>query len=892
MSGGSGGSGRSTFGRIPPHSTEAEESIVGGIFLENSAFDRVGDLVTAEDFYVERNARIFGAMAGLAEGGLPMDAVTVSERLKQHGELARIGGVAYLAELSEKVATAANIEHYARIVREQAMLRRMIRVSTEIVEQAFDATGDAAEFIDRAERAIFEVSERSARTGLMRIEELIPDAVSGIEALIDRKSEVTGVPTGFGDLDRLTAGFQPCDLIIVAGRPSMGKTAFCLNVAEHVAIPRTLGPEERVTGVAIFSLEMSREQVVMRMLCSQASLSMSDVRIGRIQSKQYGDLARSAGRLGHAPIYIDDTPSLSATELRARARRLKRDPEANLGLIIVDYLQLMRGSGREDNREQEISSISRSLKALAKELHVPVIALSQLNRQVELRSDKRPVMADLRECVTGDTLVMLAEGRRVPVRDLLGQSPTVVSMQADGSLCAARCDAVWRVGRRAVWQIELASGRKIRATSDHRLLGTNGWKRVRQLRTGDHLALAWRVPEPSCAAVWPAGAAALLGHVAAEGQWSGASVRMRPRSAAHAKFVERVARAAFAAEVRFADEKKRTGPFELAGARLTRWLAECGCTREAGSPSGFQRIPPSVYGLGHDDLALFLRHLCAGAGAIGPGPGHDDNRDAGASVRFSVASEMMAADVAALLMRFGVVGRIVRLEHPSSGRQYRVVVREREELRRYARGIGAFATQERRLERLVEDLGEEKAEQTRWRMPVALAASAVGLLRERGVIELPIAEAVSSGARHAAAPRSQLSRATVRRFAEKFDDNVLRTLCASDVYWDRIVSIAPAGRAEVYDLTVPETASWLADGIVTHNSGAIEQDADLITFIYRDEVYHRDTESPGIAEIIIAKQRNGPTGLIELAFEKEFTRFRGVSHRDDDPHGQRLTQDA
>jgi replicative DNA helicase len=792
-----------------------------------------------------------------------------------------VGGVAYLAELSERVPTAANIEHYARIVRERAVLRRMIRVSTEIIEQAFDAAGDAAEFIDRAERSIFEISERSARTGPMRIVDLIPAAVSGIETLIDRRSEVTGVPSGFGDLDRLTAGFQPSDLIIIAGRPSMGKTAFCLNIAEHVAIPRTLSPDERITGVAIFSLEMSREQVVMRMLCSQASLSMSEVRIGRIQSKQYGDLARSAGRLGHAPIYIDDTPSLSATELRARARRLKRDPQANLGLIIVDYLQLMRGSGREDNREQEISSISRALKALAKELHVPVVALSQLNRQVELRSDKRPVMADLRECVTGDTLVMLADGRRVPIRDLLGQSPMVVSMKADGQLCHTRCDAVWRVGRRAIWQVELASGRKIRATSEHRLLGTNGWKRLSQLRAGDHLALAHRVPEPAKTSIWPPGAAALLGHLTAEGHWTGTAVRVRPRSGAQAKFVERVARSAFGAEVRPVEDRRQHGALDLIGLRLERWLDECGWSGRDGTRS--KSLPPAVFALGRDDLAVFVRHFFAGVGTIAAG----DNGQQGASVQFSLGSETMASDVAALLLRFEVMGRIIRLEHTEAGRQYRVLVRDQDDLRRYARAIGAFSTQERQIEDLMATLGEEKSEPARLRMPMSLSASAVGLLRERGVIDLPIAEAVAPASRRGSTARSLLSRVTIRRFAEKFDDDKLRKICAPEVYWDRIVSITPAGRADVYDLTVPETSSWLADGIVTHNSGAIEQDADLITFIYRDEVYHRDTESPGIAEIIIAKQRNGPTGVVELHFEKEFTRFSGISRRDDGSQDQR-----
>jgi replicative DNA helicase len=383
-------SGQATsFTRIPPHSIEAEESVLGGVLLDNEAFDRVADVVKPGDFYVERHARVFAAMTALSEHAQPMDAVTVAERLRQRGDLERIGGVAFLLEISERVPTAANVEHYARIVKEKATMRRLIRTSTDIIERAYDTRMETDDSVDRAEQAIFEISEQARRSGPLRIDSLVVESLAKIDKLIEHRSAVTGVPSGYEDLDRLTAGFQPSDLIIVAGRPSMGKTAFCLNIAANVAL-------HAKTGVAVFSLEMSADQLVMRMLCSLAELDLARVRIGHIQDREYKKIAMAVGDLGEAPIYIDDTPALSVMELRARARRLKRDPNANVGLIVVDYLQLMRGRG-EDSREQEISNISRSLKALAKELSVPIIALSQLNRQVELRADKKPVMADLRE---------------------------------------------------------------------------------------------------------------------------------------------------------------------------------------------------------------------------------------------------------------------------------------------------------------------------------------------------------------------------------------------------------------------------------------------------------------------------------------------------------------
>jgi len=376
--------------KLPPQSLEAEESVLGGILLDNTAMDRAVEFVSPDDFYRETHRKIMRAMLELNQRGEPIDLVTLSDALKGHGTLQDIGGATYLAELAEKVPTAANVAYYARIVRQKAVLRSLIQTATEIATAGYESAGDVDQFLDQAEHKIFEISERKVRPHFFKIRDIMVDSMKAIEQLYERKELVTGVPTGFVDLDRLTAGLQPSDLIIVAGRPSMGKTAFALNVAQNAAITAQLG-------VAIFSLEMSKEQLVLRMLCSEARVDQSKVRAGFAAERDFPKLALAASRLADSPIYIDDTPALSVLELRAKARRLKREREANLGLIIVDYLQLMRGLGDADNREQEISGISRSLKALAKELNVPVVALSQLNRQVETRADKRPVMADLRE---------------------------------------------------------------------------------------------------------------------------------------------------------------------------------------------------------------------------------------------------------------------------------------------------------------------------------------------------------------------------------------------------------------------------------------------------------------------------------------------------------------
>jgi replicative DNA helicase len=375
--------------KVPPQNLEAESSVLGGILLENDAINIVLELLLPEDFYRESHRKVFRAMIELTDRSEPVDLITLSEYLKSRGELDAVGGSAYLASLADFVPTAANIAYYARIVREKSILRSLIRTATEIATRGYEEQGNVEEFLDTAEKVIFDISEKKIKASFVAVGDMIKDTLKTVEKLYERKEMVTGVPTGYEDLDKLTAGLQPSDLVIVAGRPSMGKTAFSLNIAANAAFAGV--------GVAVFSLEMAKEQLVLRMLCSEARVNNSKVRSGYLAERDFPKLANAAGRLHEALIYIDDTPAISVLELRAKARRLVRDRTKKVGLIVIDYLQLMRGMGGASNREQEISEISRSLKALAKELAVPVIAISQLNRRVEDRGDRRPMMSDLRE---------------------------------------------------------------------------------------------------------------------------------------------------------------------------------------------------------------------------------------------------------------------------------------------------------------------------------------------------------------------------------------------------------------------------------------------------------------------------------------------------------------
>jgi replicative DNA helicase len=378
----------STLRNVPPQNLEAEQAVLGGIFLNNTIFHTVVDLLRDEDFYSPVHKTIFQSFSDLYRQNVPIDLVTVSEHLKRSGRLDEVGGAVYLATLAEAVASASNALHHAQIVREKSVRRGLIHAASQIITESFGQSKDIDALLDESEQAIFAISEAKSKPVFRSSKELVTKVFEHLEKRVERRELVTGVPTGYTKFDEITAGLQPTDLIIVAGRPSMGKTAFALNMAMRSAI------QHQVT-TAIFSLEMSQEQLMMRMLCAWGKVDLTHIRSGFLNDEDWNRLYQAADALSRAPIYIDDTPALGTMELRARCRRMKS--ERNLGLVVVDYLQLMRASRFIDSREQEISDISRTLKAIAKEMHVPVVALSQLNRKVEERTNKRPQLADLRE---------------------------------------------------------------------------------------------------------------------------------------------------------------------------------------------------------------------------------------------------------------------------------------------------------------------------------------------------------------------------------------------------------------------------------------------------------------------------------------------------------------
>ena len=653
----------------------------------------------------------------------------------------------------------------------------------------------------------------------------------------------------------------------IAGDFCVHNTSLALSLAQHVAL-RESKP------VGIFSLEMSGLQLVTRMLCSEARVDMSRVRNGQLSDRDFQRLADTAGRMSEAKIYIDDNADMTVMELRSRARRLVA--EHGPGLIVIDYLQLMSG-GNSENRQQEISNISRGLKALARELDVPVLVLSQLSRAVESRPNKRPMLSDLRECVTGDTLVVLADGKRVPIRDLVGTTPEVVAVGSDGKLTSARSDKVWEVGIRETFEVRLASGRRVRATGKHRLLGLDDWKRVAELSPGDRIAVSRRLTEPDKVEEWPDSHVALLGQLIGDGSYlRGQPLRYSTASEENSEAVRKGALSLGSTVKRY--RGRNEWHQLLIGNNGNRWHANGvgGWLKQLGifgQRSHEKRIPSAAFRLPDRQVALLLRHLWAADGCIFTRlPGQRGSH----TVYYGTNSVGLAHDVAALLLRVGIYARIKTVRKAGYRDGFQVFVSGGQSQLDFLHIVGSFGPRVEAARTLEAALTGTRLNPNLDTVPSEVFDYIGRAITERGLARREVAKLRGLPSQHLYMNYSP-TRQVLADYARVLKDRMLSDLATSDLYWDEVVAVTPAGEEAVYDLTVPGPHNWLADGIVSHNSGAIEQDADLVMFIYRDEYYDPHSEKQGIAEVIIGKQRNGPVGTVELQFHNAHVRFNDLA---------------
>jgi replicative DNA helicase len=1008
------------YGRQPPQDLAAEQSVLGGMLLSKDAIADVLEKLRPSDFYRPAHQNIYDAVLDLYGRGEPADAVTVAAELDRRGLLRRIGGAPYVHTLISTVPTAANAGYYAEIVAEKALLRRLVEAGTRVVQYGYAGAegADVAEVVDRAQAEMYEVTDRRLSEDFVPLEDLLQPTMDEIDAIASNGGLARGVPTGFTELDEVTNGLHPGQMIIVAARPGVGKalaldtplptpdgwttmgavavgdqllgadgnpttvvaateimlgrpcyevefsdgtaivadadhewpTAYgiratgllrggldtisaagsmgrygtrpaattlmapvlqvdavrpvgsvpvrCVQVdnAAHLYLAgrgmvpthnstlgldfmRSCSIKHRLASV-IFSLEMSKSEIVMRLLSAEAKIKLADMRSGRMSDDDWTRLARRMSEISEAPLYIDDSPNLTMMEIRAKARRLKQ--RADLRLVVVDYLQLMSSGKRVESRQIEVSEFSRHLKLLAKELEVPVIAISQLNRGPEQRTDKRPLLSDLREsgCLTANTRILRADtGGEVTFGELMrsGERPLVWSVDEQLRMVARPMTNVFPSGRKEVFRLRLASGRVVEATGNHPFMRLDGWTPLEELTVGDRLAVPRRVPEPVDTKPMAESEVILLAHMIGDGS----CVKKQPiryASVDEANLAAVTISAAYFGVTAVRDEYpaarvttlRLPAPYRLTHGRrnpIAAWLDELGLF---GLRSHEKFVPQQVFALPTDQVELFLRHLWATDGSV-----RWDAKVGQARIYYASTSRQLVDDVAAMLLRVGVFARIKRVRKAGYRDGWHLYVYGAENQARFLRHVGvhgmkAIAAQEvlTQLDSVVRNTNLDTVPREVWSQVKASLASRATTHRE-------FAAAMGTKFCGSTMWKHAPSRSRLHRAAALLEDREIHALATSDVYWDQIVEITSLGEMDVYDGTVDGTHNFVANGISAHNS--LEQDADMVILLNRPDAFERDDPRGGEADLILAKHRNGPTKTVTVAHQLHLSRFTNMA---------------
>ncbi|MFR9753894.1 replicative DNA helicase [Nocardia sp. 004] len=1005
------------FGRQPPHDMAAEQSVLGGMLLSKDAIADVVEVVRPGDFYRPAHQAIYDTILDLYGRGEPADPVTVAAGLDRRGELKRIGGAPYLVTLTQTVPTAANAGYYAEIVAEKAILRRLVEAGTRIVQYGYaGADGqDVAEVVDRAQAEVYEVTERRTSEDFLPLEELLQPTMDEIDSIASRGGISLGVPTGFSELDEVTNGLHPGQMIIVAARPGVGKalaldtplptptgwttmgevavgdellgrdgrptlvlaatdvltgrpcyevefsdgtvivadeqhqwlttagtegphtsvrttgdiahsvrtvdgapnhtvpqTAYaeprrivdvrkidtrpvrCVEVAgeDHLYLAgRSKIPTHNSTlgmdfmrscsvkhGLAsvIFSLEMSRTEIVMRLLSAEAKIKLGDMRSGRMSDDDWTKLARRMSEISEAPLFVDDSPNLTMMEIRAKARRLKQ--RHDLRLVVVDYLQLMTSGKKVESRQQEVSDFSRNLKLLAKELEVPVVAISQLNRGPEQRTDKRPMVSDLREsgCLPASTRILRADtGAETTLGELLtsGEQPLVWSLDERMRMVARPMVKVFSSGRKEVFRLRLASGREVEATGNHPFLTVDGWIPLAKLAAGDRLAIPRHVPEPVHTTRIPDAEVILLAHMIGDGS----CVKRQPiryasvdeenltvvtQAATH--FGVTAVRDDYAA-ARATTLRLRAPGHLTHGKRnpIAAWLDELGLF---GLRSHEKFVPPSIFTLPNDQIALFLRHLWATDGSV-----RWDAKGRQAKIYYASTSRRLVDDVVQLLLRVGVHGRIEKVPKTGYRDCWHLTVDGSENQIIFLRDIGVHGARGRSAQEALAELEPMTRNTNVDTVPREIWSKVRTLLATKNMTHREFSAAMGSRFCGSTMWKHSPSRSRLARVAAVLDDAEIQMFATNDVFWDKIIDITPLGEQDVFDGTVPGTHNFVAQGISVHNS--LEQDADMVILLHRPDAFERDDPRGGEADLILGKHRNGPTATITVAHQLHLSRF-------------------
>jgi len=857
------------FERTPPHDIAAEQCVLGGMLLSKDAISDVLEVIRPHDYYRPAHQLVHEVVLDLYGRGEPADAVTVAAELTKRGDLTRVGGAPYLHTLIASVPTAANAGYYARIVRERAILRRLVEVGTRIVQLGYSGDGDADELLDRAEAEIYGVSDRRVSEDYHPLSEIMPGALDEIEAIGSRGGALTGVPTGFSDLDALTNGLHPGQMVVIAARPALGKSTLALDLARAASVKAGL------TSV-MFSLEMSRNEITMRLLSAEARVPLQSMRTGEMSEDDWTRLARRMSEVVDAPMFIDDSPNMSMMEIRAKCRRLKQ--RHDLRLVIVDYLQLMTSPKRVENRQQEVSDLSRSLKLLAKELDVPVVAVAQLNRGPEQRTDKRPLLADLREsgCLTSGTRILRADtGSEITLGELIASGARDVpvwSLDDRLRLVPRIMTHVFPSGVKEVFRVRLQSGREVEATANHPFLTYDGWRPLGELSTGSRVAVPRRVPEPLNPTELPDPEIILLAHLIGDGSFlKNQQVRYASRDEANLAAVAEAATHFGVAAVRDDYEVTRCAtlrlpaPYQTTHGRrgpIAEWLDHLGLfdlrSHEKFIPTGFFSLP-------RRQLALFLRHIWATDGSV------TVSKSGLVRVYYGSTSERLVRDLQSLLLRFGIRARLRAVGNSYGHPQWTLDVYGVDEQQRFLTEIGVSGERSAEVERALARLQSMTAKGRFDTIPVDVWKHVRQAMDDRcmglALLQARIGTASSGDLNPLISP----SRNRMRRIAQVLEDAELDTIATNDVYWDTIKSVDSIGEQPVFDATVLASHNFIANGVNLHNS--IEQDSDVVILLHREDAYERESPRAGEADFIVAKHRNGPTATVTVAFQGHYSRF-------------------
>ena len=801
-------------GRVPPHNLDAEASLLGAMLLSSDAISAAIQIVTVDDFYKPAHAHVFDAITSLYAEGEPADPITVAEELKRANLLDSVGGAGALVDLESQTPATSNAAYYAKIIEERAMMRKLIGVGGEVAQLGYDIPDDVDKAVDIAESLVFRIAERRITDTMMPIHQLMDLGLDRLEQLYENKGEITGLQTGFRDLDGMLGGFQPSSLVIIGARPATGKTSLALAMVAAAAM-------KAKKPVLMFSLEMSHVELTQRLLCSEAGVDSKRIRTGNLTDDDWKRISRAVGRLGEAELWIDDNPNLTIMELRAKARRLKSQL-GDLGLIVIDYLQLMSGRQSAENRQVEVSEISRGLKILARELETPVIALSQLSRGVEARQDKRPTLADLREsgCVTAGTKVLRADnGQEVAIGDLLASGERDIPVWTlDERLKLQRgvMTHVFPTGTKRVYELKLASGRTIEASGNHPFLELDGWQRLDNLEVGDRIAVARREPTPAIESPWSDNRLKLLGHLIGDGcHLARHALQYTTIDGANAIEVIEAAEAEFDVAPRMVhDQPEGRGEgwyqvflpadFHLTHGRrnpIAEWLDDLGLWDKR---SGEKFIPESVFSATDDQIALFLRHLWATDGTFSTGTSPKGTPTA--AIAYSTTSRALALGVQRLLSRLDVRARIAPATKKGYAPAFIVSVMGKLDQDRFLDVVGAFGAKAEAATRVRAAIAGVTPNPNVDTIPLAAWDHVRKAMPEHGVTTRSLAEHLEMSYCGSALYKSGLSRQRMAKVAGAVPDPLLRDLATSDVLWDRIVGIEDLGDQPVYDATVDGNA--------------------------------------------------------------------------------------